>query len=93
MQANECYLHADLPAENQEQEQVLLKLEENVCTKAPCLSELCGFCPGWSTAFYGSECFSLEVHHYIRKLGKRKVNDAQDIDAKKAVGILIFKNG
>nr|XP_028585685.1 LOW QUALITY PROTEIN: kinase non-catalytic C-lobe domain-containing protein 1 [Podarcis muralis] len=84
LQANECYLRADLPAENQEQEQVLLKLEENVCTKAPCLSELCGFCPGWSTAFYGSECFSLEVHHYIRKLGKRKVNDAQDIDAKKA---------
>ncbi|XP_060130825.1 kinase non-catalytic C-lobe domain-containing protein 1 isoform X3 [Zootoca vivipara] len=84
LQANDCYLRADLPAENQEQEQVLLKLEENVCTKAPCLSELCGFCPGWSTAFYGSECFSLEVHQYIRKLGKRKINDTQDIDAKKA---------
>ncbi|XP_061491572.1 kinase non-catalytic C-lobe domain-containing protein 1 isoform X2 [Rhineura floridana] len=84
LQTNKCYLSPCLPEENQEQDQVPAKMEENIYTSSPCFSELCGFCSDWSSAFYGSECFSLEVHRYIRKLGKRKANETQDIDAKKA---------
>lgn len=85
-------INPDFPEEDQEQE-ILEKVEENIDDLSPSLSELSGLCPGWNSAFYGSECFSLEVHNYIRKLGKRKADSTQSIDAKKVVGILICQDG
>ncbi|KAJ7324112.1 hypothetical protein JRQ81_017132 [Phrynocephalus forsythii] len=70
------------PEEGKEQE-ILVNLEENIDGTSSSLPELSGLCPGWNSAFYGSECFSLEVHSYTRKLGKRKANGTQNIDAKK----------
>ncbi|XP_078247395.1 kinase non-catalytic C-lobe domain-containing protein 1 isoform X1 [Pogona vitticeps] len=75
--------HCITPDFQEEGQKVVEKMEENIDNRSPSLSELSGLCPGWTSAFYGSECFSLEVHNYIRKLGKRKANGTQNIDAKK----------
>ncbi|XP_066477526.1 kinase non-catalytic C-lobe domain-containing protein 1 [Tiliqua scincoides] len=85
LQTDTCYLSPDLPDGSLDQEEVLEMTEGNICAKSICPSEFHGFCPGWSTAFYGSECFDLEVHNYVRKLGKQKtwqVNGIQSTDAK-----------
>ena len=85
--------HCISPDFQEEGQEVVEKMEENIDNRSPSLSELSGLCPGWTSAFYGSECFSLEVHNYIRKLGKRKANDTQNIDAKKVVSILNCQDG
>nr|XP_056706459.1 kinase non-catalytic C-lobe domain-containing protein 1 [Euleptes europaea] len=80
---NKCYLSPGFPEESQLQEEILVKAEKNNCTNFPCLSELPDCHLGWSSAFYGSECFSLEVHNYIRKLGKQKTSGTQKAHAKR----------
>uniref|UniRef100_H9GAT9 Uncharacterized protein n=1 Tax=Anolis carolinensis TaxID=28377 RepID=H9GAT9_ANOCA len=82
LQTNTTYIDPDFPEEVQSQEELLVLKEEDIYTGSPCLSELNGFCPGWRSAFYGSECFSLEVHDYVRKLGKRRDSGTQNIGAK-----------
>nr|XP_060624671.1 kinase non-catalytic C-lobe domain-containing protein 1 [Anolis sagrei ordinatus] len=82
LQTNTTYFSPDFPEEVQSQEELFILKEEDIYTGSPCLSELNGFCPGWRSAFYGSECFSLEVHDYIRKLGKRRDSGTQNIGAK-----------
>ncbi|XP_070801718.1 kinase non-catalytic C-lobe domain-containing protein 1 [Pituophis catenifer annectens] len=67
----------------QKQEEIQGRMEEDTCASSSLPSDLPGFCPGWSSAFYGSEWFSLDVHNYFRKLGKRKAHGTQNIDAKK----------
>ncbi|XP_039193395.1 kinase non-catalytic C-lobe domain-containing protein 1 isoform X3 [Crotalus tigris] len=67
----------------QKQEEIQERMEENIYSSSSSLSELPGFYPGWSSAFYGSEWFSLDVHNYFRKLGKQKARGTQNIDAKK----------
>ncbi|XP_063162644.1 kinase non-catalytic C-lobe domain-containing protein 1 [Candoia aspera] len=69
--------------EKEKQKEIQVKTEENTYSGSSCHSELPGFCPGWSSAFYGSEWFSLDVHNYFRKLGKQKAHGTQNIDAKK----------
>ncbi|KAH0623632.1 hypothetical protein JD844_006586 [Phrynosoma platyrhinos] len=82
LQTNATYITPGLPEDNQNQEEFIVRREENIYTGSSCLSELGGFCPGWRSAFYGSECFSLEVHDYVRKLGKRKASGTQNISVK-----------
>ncbi|XP_042316222.1 kinase non-catalytic C-lobe domain-containing protein 1 isoform X2 [Sceloporus undulatus] len=81
LQTNTTYISPGLPEDNQSQKEFIVHREENIYTGMSCLSELSGFCPGWRSAFYSSECFSLEVHDHIRKLGKRK-DGTQNIGAK-----------
>lgn len=87
---NKCCLSLGFPEGNQAQEEVPVKLEENNCPDFPCPSDLLNCRLGWSSAFYGSECFSLEVHDYIRKLGKQKASETQKTHAKRMVHILIL---
>ncbi|KAM6442336.1 kinase non-catalytic C-lobe domain-containing protein 1 isoform 1-T1 [Liasis olivaceus] len=83
LQTNKCCSGSSVTEKEQKQEEIQVKMEENMYSRSSCPSELPGFCPGWSSAFYGSEWFSLDVHNYFRKLGKQKAHGTQNIDAKK----------
>ncbi|XP_077206316.1 kinase non-catalytic C-lobe domain-containing protein 1 isoform X2 [Paroedura picta] len=80
---SQCYLSLAFPEESQLQEAIPVKAEENNSTDFPCPSGLLNCHLGWSSAFYGSECFSLEVHNYVRKLGKQKASGTPKIHAKR----------
>uniref|UniRef100_A0A8D0L9N1 Kinase non-catalytic C-lobe domain containing 1 n=1 Tax=Sphenodon punctatus TaxID=8508 RepID=A0A8D0L9N1_SPHPU len=62
-----------------EQEDTATKIDGSSYSMSPYPADFHS-CPGWSSAFYGSECFSLEVHDYETKLGKQKARVSQSID-------------
>ncbi|NXA00595.1 KNDC1 protein, partial [Nesospiza acunhae] len=64
-------------------EQAMIKAAGNTYLASPNLPDFCGCSPGWSSAFYGAECFDSEVHSYLKNLGKQKSSESQNIDAKK----------
>ncbi|NXP92339.1 KNDC1 protein, partial [Passerina amoena] len=64
-------------------EQAMIKTAGNTYLASPNLPDFCGCSPGWSSAFYGAECFDSEVHNYLKNLGKQKSSESQNIDAKK----------
>ncbi|XP_060097354.1 kinase non-catalytic C-lobe domain-containing protein 1 [Heteronotia binoei] len=80
---NKRNLSVGFPEESQLQEEVPVKAEETNSTDFPCPSDLLDCHLGWNIAFYGSECFSMEVHNYIRKLGKQKASGTQKTHAKR----------
>ncbi|XP_048360827.1 kinase non-catalytic C-lobe domain-containing protein 1-like isoform X2 [Sphaerodactylus townsendi] len=80
---SKCNLTPSFPEESQLPEEIPVKAKKNNWTNFPCLSELPDCHLGWSSAFYGSECFSLEVHNYMRKLGKQKASGAEKTQAKR----------
>ncbi|RLW04011.1 hypothetical protein DV515_00005923 [Chloebia gouldiae] len=65
------------------EEQAMIKTAGNSYPTSPNLPDFCGCSPGWSSAFYGAECFDSEVHSYLKNLGKQKSSELQNIDAKK----------
>ncbi|XP_063261630.1 kinase non-catalytic C-lobe domain-containing protein 1 [Prinia subflava] len=65
------------------EEQATIKVAGNSCLASPSLPDFRGCSPGWSSAFYGAECFDSEVHSYLKNLGKQKSSESQNIDAKK----------
>ncbi|XP_037996830.1 kinase non-catalytic C-lobe domain-containing protein 1 isoform X2 [Motacilla alba alba] len=65
------------------EEQTIIKTAGNSHLASPNLPDFCGCSPGWSSAFYGAECFDSEVHSYLKNLGKQKSSESQNIDAKK----------
>lgn len=67
------------------EEQATIKITGKSCLASPNLPDFCGCSPGWSSAFYGAECFDSEVHSYLKNLGKQKSSESQNIDAKKVV--------
>nr|XP_006121087.2 kinase non-catalytic C-lobe domain-containing protein 1 isoform X1 [Pelodiscus sinensis] len=73
-------LSPDSVEENIEQEE---ETSENNYPVSPSSSEFRGCSPGWSSAFYGGECFSSEVHNYVKELGKQEVNESQNINSKR----------
>nr|XP_032629232.1 kinase non-catalytic C-lobe domain-containing protein 1 isoform X2 [Chelonoidis abingdonii] len=79
LQNNDC-LSPDFTEENREQEE---ETSENNYPVSPSSSDFQSCRPGWSSAFYGGECFSSEVYNYMKKLGKREVNESQNIDSKR----------
>ncbi|ETE70601.1 Protein very KIND, partial [Ophiophagus hannah] len=83
LQTEKCCSGPSVTETEQKQEEIQERIEENMCSSYSSPSESAGFCLGWSSAFYGSEWFSLDVHNYFRKLGKRKAHGTQNIDAKK----------
>lgn len=92
LQSNGHSLSPDLAEENIEQEEeTTIKAAENTYPIPPNLTDFNSWNPGWSSAFYGAECYNSEVYNYVKKLGKQKVNDSQNIEAKKVVSTLIFK--
>uniref|UniRef100_A0A8C9NWF3 Kinase non-catalytic C-lobe domain containing 1 n=1 Tax=Serinus canaria TaxID=9135 RepID=A0A8C9NWF3_SERCA len=56
------------------EEQAMIKTAGNSYLASPNLPDFCGCSPGWSSAFYGAECFDSEVHSYLKNLGKQKSN-------------------
>ncbi|XP_074856530.1 kinase non-catalytic C-lobe domain-containing protein 1 isoform X2 [Carettochelys insculpta] len=79
LQSNDC-LSPNFIEENIGQEE---ERPENNYPISPSLSDFHGCSPGWSSAFYGGECFSAEVHSYVKKLGKQEVNESQNIESKR----------
>ncbi|XP_068875873.1 kinase non-catalytic C-lobe domain-containing protein 1 isoform X3 [Aphelocoma coerulescens] len=65
------------------EEQAMIKIAGNSYLASPNLPDFHGCSPGWSSAFYGAECFDSEVHSYLKNLGKQKSSESQNIDAKK----------
>ncbi|XP_056351265.1 kinase non-catalytic C-lobe domain-containing protein 1 [Oenanthe melanoleuca] len=65
------------------EEQAMIKIAGNSYLPSPNLPGFCGCSPGWSSAFYGAECFDSEVHSYLNNLGNQKSSESQNIDAKK----------
>ncbi|XP_066179888.1 kinase non-catalytic C-lobe domain-containing protein 1 [Sylvia atricapilla] len=65
------------------EEQAMIKVTGKSYLASPNLPDFCSCSPGWSSAFYGAECFDSEVHSYLKNLGKQKPSESQNIDAKK----------
>ncbi|XP_039927727.1 kinase non-catalytic C-lobe domain-containing protein 1 isoform X2 [Hirundo rustica] len=65
------------------EEQAMINITGNSYLTSPNIPDFCGCSPGWSSAFYGAECFDSEVHSYLKNLGKQKSSESQNIDAKK----------
>ncbi|XP_054019375.1 kinase non-catalytic C-lobe domain-containing protein 1 isoform X2 [Dryobates pubescens] len=83
LQSNSC-ISPGLAEENTEPEQeATIKIPGNSYLVSPNLPDFNGCSPGWSSAFYGAECFNSEVHSYTKNLGKQKSSESQNIDAKK----------
>ncbi|XP_032087595.1 kinase non-catalytic C-lobe domain-containing protein 1-like [Thamnophis elegans] len=80
LQTEKCCSGPSVAETEQKQEEIQERVEEDTCSSP---SSPSGFSPGWRSAFYGSEWFSLDVHNYFRKLGKQKAHGTQNIDAKK----------
>lgn len=74
------------------EEQSVIKIAGNSYLASPNLPDFHGCSPGWSSAFYGAECFDSEVHSYLKNLGKQKSSESQNIDAKKVVSTLILNH-
>lgn len=90
LQNNSCCVSPGLAEENIEPEQeTIIKIPGNSYLMSPNLPDFHGCSPGWSSAFYGAECFDSEVHSYMKNLGKQKSSESQNIDAKKVVSTLI----
>uniref|UniRef100_A0A8C0VJZ1 Kinase non-catalytic C-lobe domain containing 1 n=1 Tax=Cyanistes caeruleus TaxID=156563 RepID=A0A8C0VJZ1_CYACU len=82
LQSNGCAPGFAEESTNSE-EQDMIKIAGNSYLTSPNLPDFCGCSPGWSSAFYGAECFDSEVHSYLKNLGKQKSSESQNIDAKK----------
>uniref|UniRef100_A0A8C2UA88 Kinase non-catalytic C-lobe domain-containing protein 1 n=1 Tax=Coturnix japonica TaxID=93934 RepID=A0A8C2UA88_COTJA len=84
LQSNGYCIGPDFAEEITEpEEEAVIKTPENSYVVTPNPPDFHGCSPGWSSAFYGAECFDSEVHSYIKNLGKQKSNESQSIDAKK----------
>ncbi|GAB0192167.1 kinase non-catalytic C-lobe domain-containing protein 1 [Grus japonensis] len=84
LQSNSCCIGRGFAEENTElEEDTMIKIAGNSYFVSPSLPDFHGCSPGWSSAFYGAECFDSEVHSYMKNLGKQKSNESQNIDAKK----------
>ncbi|NXC72256.1 KNDC1 protein, partial [Anhinga anhinga] len=84
LQSNGCCIGPGFTEENTEpEEETIIKVAGNSYLVSPNLSDFHSCSPGWSSAFYGAECFDSEVHSYMKNLGKQKSSESQNIDAKK----------
>ncbi|XP_009980133.1 PREDICTED: protein very KIND, partial [Tauraco erythrolophus] len=84
LQSNGCCIGPGFAEENIEpEEETIIKIAGNSCFVSPNLPDFHSCSPGWSSAFYGAECFDSEVHCYMKNLGKQKSSESQNIDAKK----------
>ncbi|KFQ09095.1 Protein very KIND, partial [Leptosomus discolor] len=84
LQSNGCCIGPGFAEENIEpEEETMIKVAGNSYLVSPHLTDFRGCSPGWSSAFYGAECFDSEVRSYMRNLGKQKSSESQNIDAKK----------
>ncbi|PKU43545.1 protein very kind [Limosa lapponica baueri] len=73
LQGNGCCIGPGFAEENIEpEEETMIKIAGNSYLVSPSLPEFHGCSPGWSSAFYGAECFDSEVHGYMKKLGEQK---------------------
>lgn len=90
LQSSGCGISPGFAEESREpEEETVIKAAGNNYLVSPSLPDFHGCSPGWSSAFYGAECFDSEVHRYIKNLGKQKSSESQNIDAKKVVSTLI----
>lgn len=90
LQSSGCCIGPGFAEENTEpEEETMIKIAGNGYLVSPSLPDFHGCSPGWSSAFYGAECFDSEVHSYMKNLGKQKPSESQNIDAKKVVSTLI----
>ncbi|NXW95092.1 KNDC1 protein, partial [Alopecoenas beccarii] len=84
LQNSGCGINPGFAEESIEpEEETVIKAAGNSYLVSPSLPDFHGCSPGWSSAFYGAECFDSEVHRYIKNLGKQKSSESQNIDAKK----------
>ncbi|KAK1211399.1 KNDC1 protein, partial [Pygoscelis papua] len=84
LQSNGCCIGPGFTEENREpEEETIIKIAGNSYLVSPNLPDFHSCSPGWSSAFYGAECFDSEVHSYMKTLGKQKSSESQNIDAKK----------
>ncbi|KAK6482233.1 kinase non-catalytic C-lobe domain-containing protein 1-like isoform X1 [Huso huso] len=59
------------------------RMPENSRSSSPCQTNVRKCNPGWTSVFYGADCFGEEVLNYVKKLGRR--NEAQCMDVKMLV--------
>ncbi|XP_028941825.1 kinase non-catalytic C-lobe domain-containing protein 1 [Antrostomus carolinensis] len=84
LQSNSCGIGPGFAEENTEpEEETVMKIAGNSYHMSPNLPDFHSCSPGWSSAFYGAECFGSEVRSYMKNLGKQKSIESQNIDAKK----------
>ncbi|NXJ74131.1 KNDC1 protein, partial [Trogon melanurus] len=84
LQRNSCCIDPGFAEENTgPEEETMIKIAGNSYLVSPSVPDFHGCSPGWSSAFYGAECFDSEVHSYMENLGKQKSSESQNIDAKK----------
>uniref|UniRef100_A0A8C8APS8 Kinase non-catalytic C-lobe domain containing 1 n=1 Tax=Otus sunia TaxID=257818 RepID=A0A8C8APS8_9STRI len=93
LQSNGCCIGPDFAEENIEREkETMIKIDGNSYLVSPKLPDFHGCSPGWSSAFYGAECFDSEVHSYMKNLGKQKSSESQNIDELEQLLMMETKN-
>ncbi|XP_057258251.1 kinase non-catalytic C-lobe domain-containing protein 1 isoform X3 [Pezoporus wallicus] len=84
LQGNDSRIGPGFAEDNIEpEEKTMIKMAGNSYLASPNLPDFHSCSPGWSSAFYGAECFDSEVQNYMKNLGKQKSSESQNIDAKK----------
>ncbi|XP_008948458.1 PREDICTED: protein very KIND, partial [Merops nubicus] len=84
LQSNSYCLGPGFAEENTEpEEKTAINIAGDSYLVSHNLPDFHGCSPGWSSAFYGAECFDSEVRSYMKNLGKQKSSESQNIDAKK----------
>ncbi|NWH82257.1 KNDC1 protein, partial [Piaya cayana] len=84
LQSSDCCIGPGFAEENTEpEEKTIIKIAGNGYLVSPSLPDFHSCSAGWSSAFYGADCFDSEVRSYMKNLGKQKSSESQNIDAKK----------
>uniref|UniRef100_A0A663DWA4 Kinase non-catalytic C-lobe domain containing 1 n=1 Tax=Aquila chrysaetos chrysaetos TaxID=223781 RepID=A0A663DWA4_AQUCH len=93
LQSNGCCIRPGFAEETTEpEEETMIKIAGNSYLVSPSLPDFHGCSPGWSSAFYGAECFNSEVHSYMKNLGKQKSSESQNIDELEQLLMMETKN-
>ncbi|KAM4667651.1 kinase non-catalytic C-lobe domain-containing protein 1 [Amazona ochrocephala] len=84
LQGNGSCIDPGFAEENTEpQEKTMIEIAGNSYLVSSNLPDFHSCSPGWSSAFYGAECFDSEVRNYMKNLGKQESSESENIDAKK----------
>uniref|UniRef100_A0A8V5GA43 Uncharacterized protein n=1 Tax=Melopsittacus undulatus TaxID=13146 RepID=A0A8V5GA43_MELUD len=93
LQGNGSCIGPGFAEENIEpEEKTMIKIAGSSYLVSPNLPDFHNCSPGWSSAFYGAECFDSEVHNYMKNLGKQKSSESQNIDELEQLLMMETKN-
>uniref|UniRef100_A0A8B9G395 Kinase non-catalytic C-lobe domain containing 1 n=1 Tax=Amazona collaria TaxID=241587 RepID=A0A8B9G395_9PSIT len=93
LQGNGSCIDPGFAEENTEpQEKTMIEIAGNSYLVSSNLPDFHSCSPGWSSAFYGAECFDSEVRNYMKNLGKQESSESENIDELEQLLMMETKN-